>query len=62
MNEKSDVKKKDNQEEYSEEETARRYDATLKRVLSTPPKHRTAKDEKANPPKKRGRPKKEPEE
>ena len=28
-------------------------------VLTTPPKHRTAKGEKANPPKKRGRPKKQ---
>jgi hypothetical protein len=45
---------------YSDEEIARRYEATLKSVLSTPPKHRTAKGEKANPPKKRGRPKKEP--
>jgi hypothetical protein len=47
-------KKSDNQ--YSDEETARRYEATLKRVLTTPPKHRTAKGDKANPPKKRGRP------
>jgi len=41
---------------YSDEEIARRYEATLKRVLTTPPKHRTAKGGKANPPKKRGRP------
>jgi hypothetical protein len=41
---------------FSDEETARRYKATLKRVLTTPPKHRTGKGEKANPPKKRGRP------
>jgi hypothetical protein len=46
------------EDQYSDEETARRYEATLKRVLSTPPKHRTSKGEKANPPKKRGRPKK----
>jgi hypothetical protein len=45
-------------DQYSDEEIARRYDATLKRVLTTPPKHRMAKGEKANPPKKRGRPKK----
>jgi hypothetical protein len=51
------MSKKD--EHYSDEETARRYEATLKRVLSTPPKHRTAKGEKANPPKKRGRPQKD---
>jgi hypothetical protein len=30
----------------------------LKRMLSTPPQHRAAKGERANPPKKRGRPKK----
>jgi hypothetical protein len=34
-----------------------RREAMLKRMLSTPPQHRTAKGEKANPPK-RGRPKK----
>jgi hypothetical protein len=51
------MSKKD--EHYSDEETARRYEATLKRVLSTPPKLRTAKGEKANPPKKRGRPQKD---
>jgi hypothetical protein len=48
-----------NEEQFTEEEIARRYKATLKRVLTTPPKHRTAKGDKANPPKKRGRPKKE---
>jgi hypothetical protein len=48
-----------NKDQYSDEEIARRYEATLKRVLTTPPKHRTAKGEKANPPKKRGRPKRE---
>jgi hypothetical protein len=45
--------------DYSEEETIARREAMLKRMLSTPPQHRTAKGEKANPPKKRGRPKKE---
>ena len=44
--------------EYSEEETVARREAMLKRMFSTPPQHRTAKGEKANPPKKRGRPKK----
>jgi hypothetical protein len=42
--------------EYTPEEIARRYKATLERVITTPPKHRTAKGEKANLPKKRGRP------
>jgi hypothetical protein len=46
-------------DQFTDEEIARRYEATLKRVLSTPPKHKTATGEKANPPKKRGRPKKE---
>ena len=36
--------------EFTDKETARREDAVLKRVLSTPPKHKTAKDDKANPP------------
>jgi hypothetical protein len=45
--------------EFPDEEIARRYEATLKRVLTTPPKHRTVKSEKANAPKKRGRPKKD---
>lgn len=31
-------RKKDKQEEYSEEEAQRRFEATLKRMLSTPPK------------------------
>jgi hypothetical protein len=48
-----------NKEVYSDEEISRRYEATLKSVLATPPQHKTAKGEKANPPKKRGRPKKE---
>jgi len=48
-----------NGDEFPDEEIARRYEATLKRVLTTPPQHRTAKGEKASPPKKRGRPKKE---
>jgi len=44
--------------EYTEEETVARREAMLKRMLSTPPQHRTANGEKASPPKKRGRPKK----
>jgi len=47
-------KKSDDQ--FTEEETIARREAMLKRMFSTPPKHRTAKAEKANPPKKRGRP------
>jgi hypothetical protein len=46
-------------QDFTDEEIACRFEATLKRVLTTPPQHRTAKGEKANPPKKRGRPKKE---
>jgi hypothetical protein len=41
--------------EFTDKETARREDAVLQRVLSTPPKHKTAKDDAANTPKKRGR-------
>jgi hypothetical protein len=52
----SDPKTDNGPNAYSDEEIARRYEATLKRVLSTPPQHRTAKGDKANPPKKRGRP------
>ncbi len=48
-----------NEEDYSAEEIARRYEDTLKRVLTTPPQHRTARGDKANPPKKRGRPTKD---
>jgi hypothetical protein len=44
---------------YSDEETIARREAMLKRMLSTPPQHRSAKGDKTNPPKKRGRPKKE---
>jgi hypothetical protein len=40
--------------EFTDKETARREDAA-QRVLSTPPKHKTAKDDAANTPKKRGR-------
>jgi len=46
-------------DQFSEEETIARREAMLKRMLSTPPQHRTAKGEKASPPKKRGRPTKE---
>ena len=52
-----DGKKSDDQ--FTEEETIERREAMLKRMLSTPPKHRTAKGEKASPPKKRGRPQKD---
>jgi hypothetical protein len=41
--------------EFTDKETARREDAVLQRVLSTPPKHKTAKDDAANTLKKRGR-------
>ena len=41
--------------EFTDKETVRREDAVLKRVLSTPSKHKTAKDDTVNPPKKRGR-------
>ena len=47
--------------DYTEEETIARREAMLKRMLATPPQHRTAKGDKANPPKKRGRPKKDKE-
>jgi hypothetical protein len=53
-------KKSDDQ--FTEEETIERREAMLKRMLSTPPQHRTAKGDKANPPKKRGRPPKNPKE
>jgi hypothetical protein len=51
---------KDTNDQYSEEETIARREAMLKRMFSTPPQHRTAKGEKANPPKKRGRLSKKP--
>jgi hypothetical protein len=41
--------------EFTGKETARPEDAVLERHLSTPPKHKTAKDDTANPPRKRGR-------
>lgn len=40
----------------AKDEVQRRSDATLKRLLSTPPDHKTKKAAPANPPKKRGRP------
>jgi hypothetical protein len=58
---------KKSDDHYSEEETKARAEATLKRMLATPPKphsemklgKRKAKaSTKANPPKKRGRPRK----
>jgi hypothetical protein len=42
--------------EFSDDEAARRYQATLARVLSTPPHPKPARDGAASPPKKRGRP------
>jgi hypothetical protein len=53
------MSKDSSSDQYTEEETIARREAMLKRMLATPPKHRTAKGEKANPPKKRGRPKKD---
>jgi hypothetical protein len=50
------IKRSDDQ--FSEEEIIARREAMLKRMLSTPPQHRTAKGDKESPPKKRGRPKK----
>jgi hypothetical protein len=50
---------KPSDDHFTEEETIARREAMLKRMLSTPPQHRTAKGEKANPPKKRGRPKRQ---
>jgi hypothetical protein len=47
-------------DEFTDEEIARRREAMLKRMLSSPPQHRPAKGDKANPPKKRGRPSKNP--
>jgi hypothetical protein len=44
---------------FSEKEIARREDATLKRLLATPPQPKKKKAGDANPPKKRGRPKKQ---
>jgi hypothetical protein len=44
--------------DYSEQETARRRDALAKRMLNMPPqplKQKAKEDQKANPPKKRGR-------
>jgi hypothetical protein len=42
--------------ELSEREIERRSDATLRRLLATPPQPKTKGADKANPPKKRGRP------
>lgn len=49
-------------EDRSEAEIARRETETLKRLLATPPQPKTKKTDEKNPPKKRGRPKKESEE
>ena len=53
------AEKKDDQ--LGDEETRRREDATLKRLLAMPPQPKTKKADKANPPKKRGRPPKKSE-
>jgi hypothetical protein len=52
--------KKQTDDHFSDEKTVARREAMLKRMLSTPPKHRTAKSDKASPTKKRGRPKNMP--
>jgi hypothetical protein len=47
-------------DQLSEAETIARREAAIKRMLATPPQHhRPVKDNEANPPKKRGRPKKD---
>ena len=43
-------------EQFSAEEAALRYRATLSRILSTPPQPKLTRDDALNPPKKRGRP------
>ena len=43
-------------DELDDKEIARRYQATLKSVLATPPQPKPKKAGDANPPKKRGRP------
>jgi len=48
----------DDQSHYSEEETVRRREAALKRMLNTPPKLHKPKAESAGERPKRGRPKK----
>lgn len=42
----SDPKQADEKDEYTEEETARRRDAVVKRMLKTPPKPRKKDGEK----------------
>ena len=54
------MSKADNRDAYSDEETIARREALLRLMLSTPPRHKTAKVQKANQPKKRGRPSKKP--
>jgi hypothetical protein len=44
-------------EDYSDDEARRRYEATLKSVLSAPPQPKPKKDGDASLSKKRGRPK-----
>ncbi len=51
--------RRESNDDYSESETVERREAALKRMLATPPKHhKPAKNKDANPPNKRGRPKK----
>jgi len=45
-------------DQYSDEEAACRYQATLRKVIATPPDHR-AKPKPGASPKKRGRPRKD---
>jgi len=45
-------------QQRSEDETARREDATLNRLLAMPPQPKTKKNANVSPPKRRGRPKK----
>jgi hypothetical protein len=52
---------KQSDDHFSDEEIARRYQATLKSVLAMPPQPKPKKASETSPPKKRGRPaKKEP--
>jgi hypothetical protein len=44
------------EDNFSAEEAARRYEATLKNVLASPPQPKPKKTGDASPPKKRGRP------
>jgi hypothetical protein len=52
----SKLKPENASDDYGTEESARRYEATLKSVLSAPPQPKPKKANDASPPKKRGRP------